>query len=58
MGVLLDDVAHHQLWVPPGFAHGFLVLIEMADFCYLYSEYYHLQREEGIAWNDPALPIS
>ena len=38
--VLLDDVAHHQLWVPPGFAHGFLVLSEVADFCYLCSEYY------------------
>ena len=33
--VLLDDVAHHKLWAPPGFAHGFLVLSEVADFCYL-----------------------
>ena len=56
--VLLDDVAHHQLWVPPGFAHGFLVLSEVADFCYLCSEYYPPpQREQGIAWNDPALGI-
>ena len=57
VGVLLDDVAHHQLWVPPGFAHGFLVLSEVADFCYLCSEYYHPQRELGIAWDDPALGI-
>jgi dTDP-4-dehydrorhamnose 3,5-epimerase len=57
VGVLLDDVAHHQLWVPPGFAHGFLVLSEVADFCYLCSEYYHPQSEQGIAWNDPALEI-
>ena len=58
VGVLLDDVAHHQLWVPPGFAHGFLVLSEVADFCYLCSEYYHPQSEQGIAWNDPALRIA
>ena len=53
VGVLLDDVTHHQLWVPPGFAHGFLVLSEVADFCYLCSEYYHPQSEQGICW--PAL---
>ena len=56
--VLLDDVAHHQLWVPPGFAHGFLVLSEVADFCYLCSEYYHPQSEQRIAWDDPALGIN
>lgn len=57
VGVLLVDLAHHQLWVPPGFAHGFLVLSEVADFCYLCSEYYHPQSEQGIAWNDPDLGI-
>jgi len=57
VGVLLDDVAHHQLWVPPGFAHGFLVLSKVADFCYLCSEYYHPQSEQGIAWDDPDLDI-
>jgi dTDP-4-dehydrorhamnose 3,5-epimerase len=55
--VVLDDIQHHQLWVPPGFAHGFLVLSEVADFCYLCSEYYHPQSEQGIAWNDPNLLI-
>jgi dTDP-4-dehydrorhamnose 3,5-epimerase len=54
---VLDDIQHHQLWVPPGFAHGFLVLSELADFCYLCSEYYHPQSEQGIAWNDPELGI-
>jgi dTDP-4-dehydrorhamnose 3,5-epimerase len=49
VGLLLDDVDHHQLWVPPGFAHGFLVLTEVANFCYLYSEYYHPKIEQGIA---------
>ena len=58
VGAILDDESHHQLWVPPGFAHGFLVLSEVADFCYLCSDYYHPQSERGIAWNDPALAIA
>lgn len=58
VGVVLDDEHHHQLWVPPGFAHGFLVLSEMADFCYQCSNYYHPQSEQGIAWNDPDLQIA
>ncbi len=57
VAVVLDDQQHHQLWVPPGFAHGFLVLSEVADFCYLCSDYYHPQSEQGIAWNDPDLGI-
>jgi dTDP-4-dehydrorhamnose 3,5-epimerase len=57
VGCILDDVAHHQLWVPPGFAHGFLVLSEVADFCYLCTDYYHSQSEQGIAWDDPDLGI-
>lgn len=56
-GAILDDVDHHQLWVPPGFAHGFQVLSELADFCYLCSEYYHPASEQGIAWDDPDLAI-
>jgi len=58
VGVQLDDVQHQQLWVPPGFAHGFLVLSELADFCYACSNYYHPQSEQGIAWNDPDLQIA
>jgi dTDP-4-dehydrorhamnose 3,5-epimerase len=53
--VLIDDVTYHQLWVPPGFAHSFLGLSEVADFCCLCSEFYHPQSELGIAWNEPAL---
>jgi dTDP-4-dehydrorhamnose 3,5-epimerase len=58
VGLVLDDEQHHQLWVPPGFAHGFLVLSEVADFCYLCSDYYHPASEQGIAWNDPDLGIA
>ena len=58
VGVLFDDMARHQLWVPSGFAHCFLVLSEVANFCYLYSKYYHPQSEHGIAWNDPDLQIT
>ncbi len=58
VAAILDDVSHHQLWVPPGFAHGFLVLSDVADFCYLCSDYYHPLSEQGIAWDDPALGIS
>lgn len=54
---LLDDTDHHQLWVPQGFAHGFMVLSEVADFCYLCTDYYHPQSEQGIAWDDPCLSI-
>jgi dTDP-4-dehydrorhamnose 3,5-epimerase len=57
VGAVLDDVSHHQLWVPPGFAHGFLVLSEMADFCYLCSDYYHPASEQGILWSDPDVGI-
>ncbi|MFY8147841.1 MAG: dTDP-4-dehydrorhamnose 3,5-epimerase [Prochlorococcaceae cyanobacterium] len=57
VGAELNDVNHHQLWVPPGFAHGFVVLSEVADFCYLCSDYYHPASEQGIVWNDPALAI-
>ena len=54
---ILDDVEHNQLWIPPGFAHGFMVLSEQADCCYFCSDYYHPQSEQGIAWDDPDLDI-
>jgi dTDP-4-dehydrorhamnose 3,5-epimerase len=44
--------------VPPGFAPGFLVLTEVADFCYLCSEHYHPHSAQGIAWNDPDLGMA
>lgn len=57
VGMVLDDVSHHQLYVPPGFAHGFCVLSEEADFNYKCTDYWHPQSETGILWNDPALKI-
>lgn len=54
---ILDDVTHRMLYIPPGFAHGFLVLSEVADFVYKCTEYYHPASEVGIAWNDPEIGI-
>ena len=56
-GVLLSAENRRQLWVPPGFAHGFLVLSESADFQYKCTEYYAPEHEHSLAWNDPALGI-
>lgn len=47
-----------QVYVPPGFAHGYLVLSETAEFLYKCSEFYHPEHERGIAWNDPHLGIN
>jgi dTDP-4-dehydrorhamnose 3,5-epimerase len=57
VGVELSEDNHRQLWVPPGFAHGFLVLSEFADFLYKTTDYYAPEHERCIAWNDPALGI-
>ena len=46
-----------QVWVPPGLAHGFLVLSESADFLYKTTEYYHPASERCLAWNDPSVAI-
>ncbi|MDO9597639.1 MAG: dTDP-4-dehydrorhamnose 3,5-epimerase [Azoarcus sp.] len=56
-GAELSEDNHHQLWVPPGFAHGFVVLSESADFLYKTTDYYAPQHERCIAWNDPAIGI-
>ena len=48
---------HHQLWIPPGFAHGFLVLSDTADFLYKTTDYYAPQAEGSVRWDDPALGI-
>lgn len=53
----LDDERHQQLFVPAGFAHGFLVLSEVADVVYLQSDYYDPQRDRGIAFDDPDVGI-
>jgi dTDP-4-dehydrorhamnose 3,5-epimerase len=55
--VTLDDVDHRQLWIPPGFAHGFCVISEQADFLYACTEIYRPGDEGGIRWDDPDLSI-
>ena len=53
----LDDERHRQLFVPPGFAHGFCVLSEEADVHYRLSSLYDPATEKGIAWDDPELAV-
>lgn len=53
----LSDENHHQLWVPAGFAHGFLVLSESADLHYKVTDRYHPQSERTLQWDDPAVGI-
>ena len=57
MGIELSAENHKQLWIPPKLAHGFLVLSETAEFLYKTSDYYHLQSEVCLAWNDPTVGI-
>jgi dTDP-4-dehydrorhamnose 3,5-epimerase len=57
VGVELSEQNHRQLWVPPGFAHGFVVLTELADFLYKTTDYYAPEFERCIAWNDPGIGI-
>jgi dTDP-4-dehydrorhamnose 3,5-epimerase len=57
VGVELTENNRRQLWVPPGFAHGFVVMSESADFLYKTTDYYAPQHERAIAWNDPAIGI-
>ena len=56
-GALLSAENHHQLWVPSGFGHGFVVLSETADFLYKTTDYYAAEHERCIQWNDPDLAI-
>lgn len=53
----LDDRLHQQLYIPPDFAHGFVVCSESADVVYRCSDYYHPNSEGGIAYDDPQLAI-
>lgn len=57
VGTELSEDNHRQFWVPPGFAHGFLVLSDSADFLYKTTAYYAPAHERCIAWNDPAIGI-
>ena len=55
--VLLSEVNKKQLWIPPGFAHGFVVLSDIADFEYKCTDYYDPSDEGSIVWDDPDLDI-
>ena len=56
-GVELSEENKKQFYIPEGFAHGFLVLSESAEFCYKCTDFYHPGDEGGLAWNDPAIGI-
>jgi dTDP-4-dehydrorhamnose 3,5-epimerase len=57
VGATLSDSNHRQMWIPPGYAHGFLVLSEVADFEYKCTEYYRPEDEAGVIWNDSYISI-
>ncbi|MEN9768410.1 MAG: hypothetical protein RLZZ180_40 [Pseudomonadota bacterium] len=57
VGYELSEDNHRQLWIPPGFAHGFLVLSESADFLYKATQYYAPAHEKCLAWDDPQIGI-
>ena len=57
VGYELSAENHRMLWVPPGFAHGFYVKSETAEFVYKCTDYYAPEHEESLLWNDPALSI-
>lgn len=57
-GTELGAENHRQLWIPPGFAHGFLVLSESADFLYKTTDYYAPQAEAALRWDDPDVAIA
>lgn len=58
VGVELSEDNYRQLWVPPGFAHGFYVMSESADFVYKCTELYAPEHERCLRWDDPALAIT
>lgn len=57
VGEVLSAENKKQLWIPPGFAHGFLVLSEVAEFLYKTTDYYAPEFERCILWNDPAIAV-
>lgn len=58
IGVSLSAENQRQLWIPEGFAHGFLVLSDVAEFLYKTNDYYQPSCESGVLWNDPQLNIN
>jgi dTDP-4-dehydrorhamnose 3,5-epimerase len=57
IGKILSSENKKQLWIPPGFAHGFLVLSETAEVFYKCTEYYHPEHDHSVLWSDPDLAI-
>ena len=57
VAVMLSAQNHRQLWIPPGFAHGFLVVSSHAEFLYKTTDYYAPEYERSLLWNDPELGI-
>lgn len=57
VGVILSSENKKQFYIPEGFAHGFLVLSEVAEFCYKCTDFYHPEDEGGVAWDDPDIGI-
>jgi dTDP-4-dehydrorhamnose 3,5-epimerase len=57
VGVTMSDANHRMLWVPPGFAHGFIALSAVADFAYKTTDYWHPEFERVLHWRDPQLGI-
>lgn len=57
VGVTLSEENKKQFYIPEGFAHGFLVLSDEAEFCYKCTDFYHPEDEGGLAWNDPTVGI-
>lgn len=58
LGISLSADNRKMLWVPPGFAHGFLAVSDSVDFLYKTTDYWHAQHERTLLWNDPALKIA
>ena len=58
VGVILSEDNKNQLWIPPGLAHGFLVLSDIADFEYKCTNYYDPNSERCLLWNDPTVNIN
>ena len=57
VGMELNDTNHHMLWIPPGFAHGFLTLTDEVDFVYKCTDFYAPQYERTLRWDDPQVGI-
>jgi len=57
VGVSLSAENRHMLWIPPGFAHGFLVVSDVAEFLYKTTDYWYPEFERTLLWNDPAIAI-